>query len=329
MLLGSFCQPSPGHAQETHAREQLCLRQLHESSLEGFHPVGLSVSDDITPDPTIVMWSSGELLVVRVTGMEAQVRFPIRADTPAGVEPLAIAITSWNGRGPVVEMLDARDGAVWTVDVVAGEATRTTVERGAASASGAARDRTGWVHAQKVVDLPADTSGIMLFGRGLRIGSRMDGPSSPTVTAKRRIDRLLHVRTGHLGGFLIQEAGFPFTTIYFKDGGQEAWRVVPHPDELRRQLGESDLRYVIATPAIAVDSAVLNTFVALRSGRRIAALRSPNWPSVTYRMNPDGLAFLGAMPSHRLVVGTRLRTGQAYTLNVFRWHWIDQGQSCS
>ena len=331
VLLGPFFLPPRGQAQDTQAHEQLCLRQVHESSLMGFDPVGLSISDEFGPDPAITMWSRSELLVVRVSGATGQVLSEIRADAPPGVEPLVAAVTDWNTSGPVVEILDPQVGDVWILDLATRMVTRVTTPNDATLGSSATRTDSGWVHVQKVTDLLADTSRIVLFGPGLSTDFPGGGPHSQilTLTPQRGIERLLHLRAHQPNGYLVQEAGLPFATIYFTDAGTEAWRVFPDPVEMRRQLEESDLRYVIATPAIAVESAILNTFVALRSGHRITALRSPDRQSVRYRAAPDGLAFLGAIPSHRLLVGTRARRDYPYTLHIFRWRWIDQGQSCS
>ena len=304
----------------------LCIQQVYESPLADFEPVGLSTSEDVGPDPAITMWSRTDLLVVRVSPREPAVKSTFRAPLP-GVEPIAAALTDWSDGKPIVELLDAPGEGIWTMEFATGETTQVAVAAGAASASGATRTGKGWVRAHRVPIRRADTSSIVLVG---------PGRGDPTIelmlpklvnVAQRRIDRILHVRPGYDGGVLLGEAAFPFTTIAFAPDGSETWRASPQPDEMRDLLGESDLRYVVASPAIALDDAVLNTFLAIRSGRRASALRLRNGASVRYRLIANNLAFLGTFPKHRLLVSTR--SGQPYQLVIFRWRWIGQRESCA
>ena len=125
----------------------------------------------------------------------------------------------------------------------------------------------------------------------------------------------------------VTEAQFPFATVRFSREGVETGRVLPKPSDLRELLDEPDLRYVIATPPIAVDGALLNTFVALRSAQRVSALRLPDAEETRLRRIPSDLALLGAVPGHRLLVAAR--TGRPYRLVLLRWHWAKPGQTCS
>ena len=326
-----------GSGQSVDQSPELCLQQVYESTLGDFEPIGLSTFDDPDANPAITMWSRTSLLVISLSVAEPTIKSTFRAAL-SGVQPFGAALTRWNDATPVVELFDVSDGTIRTMelatDVVA--ETRTPpvtggASAGAASALGVLRTETGWVRAQRVMDPISDTSAIVLLGSGFARPSGYPAPTSPLLgTAKvptRRIDRILHVRRGIGNGPLVTEAAFPFTIVEFTSDGTEAWRVAPAPDELRDQLGEADLRYVIATPAIKADQALLNTLVALRSGRRVSALWLPDATSPRYRRIPDDLSFLGAIPSHRLLVATR--SGQPYSLILFRWHWTDQNQSCT
>ena len=333
-----------GHAQgfaqyvsEAGPLTQLCLQQVHEATLPDFEPVGSSVDDVSGSDPAITMWSQTSLLVVRVSAAGPIATSTYRTEL-SEVHPFAAALTGWRGDTPAVELFDTVAGTVWEMELAPSEATTTRTHRRqrvtsieAVPVSGIMRSETGWVRAQRITDPLADTSAIIFLGSNSVGPSRDPAPSVPVSEVAngpaRRIDRILHMRPGGGNGALVTEAAFPFTTVEFTSGGAEAWRAAPAPDELRDQLGETDLRYVIATPAIKVGPAVLNTLVALRSGRRVSALWMPDAASPRYREVPGDFSFLGAFPSHRLLVATR--SGRPYRLILFRWHWTDQGQSCT
>ena len=328
------------HVRPTDPPMQLCMQEVHESSLTDFEPVGLSIDEASGSDPAVTMWSRTELLVIRLSADEPTIGSTFRAAL-SGTQPIGAALTRWNGGAPVVELFDASDETIWTVEFASSEAAETRVplidsgrslgSAGGASALGVLRTETGWVRAQRVTDPFADTSAIVLSGsKPVRAGRDPALPAPASETAKvpsRRIDRILHVRPGSNNGALVTEAAFPFTVVEFTSDGSEVWRVSPAPDELRDQLGEADLRYVIATPAIKVGHAVLNTVVALRSGRRVSTLWLPNATAPRYREIPGDFSFLGAFPRHRLLVATR--SGRPYRLILFSWHWTDQGQSCT
>ena len=326
--------PQTGHL------TQLCLQHVHESHLPDFEPVGLSTDEASGSDPSITMWSRTELLVIGLSAAEPTIKSTFRAAL-SGVQPLGAALTRWNDATPVVELLDASKGTVRMMELAFGEVPETRSplidggpsagSAGAALALGVLRTETGWLYAQRATDPIADTSTIVLFGsnsaRSGRDRALLATRSGTATVPSRRIDRILHVRPGIEYGALVTEAAFPFTVIEFKSDGIEMWRASPAPDDLRDQLGETDLRYVIATPAIKVGHAVLNTFTALRSGRRVSALWLPNATSPRYRKIPGHLSFLGGFPSHRLLLATQ--SGQPYRLILFRWHWTDQSQSCT
>lgn len=332
--------PASGFGQSVERSPELCLQQVHESPLTDFEPVGLSIDEAFGSDPSVTMWSRTALLVIRLSAAEPTIKSTFRGAL-SGVQPLGAALTRWNGATPVVELLDAADGAVRTMELAASEVAETwappitggasTGSAGSASALGVLRTETGWVRAKRALDPVSDTSAIVLFGSSFVRPSRYPVPSSPLPdTAKvptRRIDRILHMRRGIGNGALVTEAAFPFTVVEFTSDGTAAWRVGPEPDELRDQLGEADLRYVIATPAVKVGNALLNTLMALRSGRRVSALWLPGATSPSYRKIPGDFSFLGSISSHRLLVATR--SGHPYRLILFRWHWTDQGQSCT
>lgn len=283
------------------------------------------------------MWSRTALLVIRLSAAESIVESTFRAAL-SGVHPLAAALTGWHDDAPVVELFEALAGVVWTMELASGkvEKAQTLVLKSEALAEGATgagvmRNEMGWMYAQRVVDPFADTSAIVLVGSNSAGPVQDPGVSSPLPAAlkmsPRRIDRILHVRQGSEDGALVTEAAFPFTTVEFTPDGIETSRAAPRPDELRDQLGEPDLRYVIATPSLMLDGAALNTFIALRSGRRVSALRLPDSRSVRYREIPGDLSFLGMLRSNRLLVATR--SGRPYRLVLFRWRWTDQRQSCT
>ena len=328
-----------GFGQWVDQSPELCLQQVYESTLGDFEPIGLSTFDDPDANPAITMWSRTSLLVISLSVAEPTIKSTFRAAL-SGVQPFGAALTRWNDATPVVELFDVSDGTIRTMelatDVVA--ETRTPPVAGGASAGsagasalGVLRTETGWVRAQRVTDPISDTSAIVLLGSSFARPSGYPALSSPPLGTEkvptRRIDRILHMRRGIGNGALVTEAAFPFTVVEFTADGTEARRVAPAPDELRDQLGEADLRYVLATPAIKVGQALLNTLVALRSGRRVSALWLPDATSPRYRKIPGDLSFLGTVPSQRLLVATR--SGQPYSLILFRWHWTDQGQSCT
>ena len=320
-----------GFGQSVDRFPELCLQQVQESTLRGFEPIGLSTFDGPDANPAITMWSRVSLRVLGLSPVEPAVASTFRAALPEAV-PLAAAITDWNADTAVVELFDAAGESIWTIRLPSGATAKTPAPAAALRASGALRTREGWVRAHRATAARADTAAIVLAGSGRPDPSgefallRAAAPGTEE-TGRRRIDRVLHMRPDAGGGVLVTEAAFPFTTIAYTRRGIETWRASPAPDELRDLLGETDLRYVIATPAIAVDNATLNTFVALRSGRRISALRFPGDVSARYRDLPSGLAFLGALPAHRLLVATR--SGEPYTLVLFRWRWTDQRHSCT
>lgn len=309
--------------------EELCLLQVQEINLPSFAPVGLSTFEDPEAGPIVTMWSRAEVLAMRVSAAESDVGDMVRMPLP-GITPLAAAVADWNEGKPVVELFDAAEERVWAWEPAEGSWERTAAP-GVVSASGALREGASWVRAHKMLDASADTFAIVLRGSGFDTSA--EPPTAPDSappreeTRRRGIDRILHVRPGGDGGAVVGEAAFPFSTVGFAGHGAELWRAAPEPDELRGVLGEPDLRYVIATPSVAVDDAVLNTFVALRTGRRVSALRQIGDPSPRYREIPGDLAFLGAFERHALLVATR--SGQPNRLALFRWRWIDQGQRCT
>ena len=325
------------HTPQTAQLTQLCLQQVHESPLQDFEPVGLSVDEPRGSDPAITMWSRTSLLVIRLSAEEPVVESTFRAAL-SGVHPLAAALVGWHGGAPVVELLGATDETIQTMELSSGKIAETLAlhidggpSAGGASALGVLRTETGWVRAQRVTDSTGDSAAIVLSAskpaRLSRDPAQLASALDAGKVSSRRIDRILHLRPGRNNGALVTEAAFPFTTIEFTSDGTEAWRVAPAPDELRDQLGEADLRYVIATPAIGVGHAVVNTLVALRSGRRVSALWLPDATSPRYREIPGDFSFLGAFPTHRLLVATR--SGRPYRLILFRWHWTDRSQSCT
>ena len=323
--------PASGYGQSEDRSPELCLQQVYESTLGDFEPIGLSTFDGPDANPAITMWSRVSLRVLGLSPVEPTVASTFRAVLPEAV-PLAAALTDWNADTAVVELFDAVGESVWTMQLPSGVTAKSPAPADASRASGALRTKAGWIRSHRPTVARADTSVIVLAGSGRPVplgedaGLRAAAPKTGE-TSPRRIDRVLHMRPGTGGGVLVTEAAFPFTTLAYTRLGVETWRVSPEPDELRDLLEETDLRYVIATPAISVDDAALNTFVALRSGRRISALRFPGGASARYRDLPSGFAFLGALPAHRLLVATR--RAAPYALVLFRWRWTDQRQSCT
>lgn len=317
--------PLPQARPPFHRDEWLCLEQVHEGALPNFEPVGLATTETVGLDPTITMWSRAEVLVLRLSPLGETVKSFIRRAIP-DTDPLSASLTRWDDEGVVVEALDTHRGHLRIINMTTGDVGEGGgTLPGVASASAALRQVSGWVQAHKLERADADTMAITVFG------VQSDGP--PAVydqlapePSSRRIDRLLHIRPDNLGGVLVQEGGFPFATIAFDKSRAEMWRALPEPADIRDLLRESDLRYVVATPAIALEDAVLNTFVAVRSGVRIAAIRRRD-RTVRYREIPWSLALLGSFPAHQLLVGTR--SGQPYELVIFRWRWLDRRELCT
>lgn len=305
---------------------RLCLSQLGETPLPAdFDFVGLTASEDVGPDPAVTLWSRSALLVATLSHQTAATlvaRVPL-----TDVVPLSAAMAGWDDGGPILELFDPRHGALWTVQAATGEMTRAMTPTGSVEAAGALRKKSGWVWAQQLLDPQADTSRVLIsVGGQAGVTGRMDG-GVVRDEPQRGIDRLLHLRSDGRGGYLVQQAGFPFSTIRFASDGQETWRTYPKPDELRDLLGETDLGYIIATPAVALDDAVLTTFAAVRSRRRVSSLTANYGRSARYQAIPADLAFLSVLPQHGLLIGTR--AAGTRRLVFLGWRWIDQRRSCT
>lgn len=324
-LTGALLQHDgrPLHAQGM--APQLCLHQVSESSLPAFEPMGLSVFDDAVSGPSITMWSRTELLVMQLSS-GAEAKHIARAPLPSR-DPLAVAVVRLDVGGAIADIFDARSGTIWTMNLASGRVIDSHLSASASLASGAAYSTSGWVRAHRSLDPTTRTSSVILAippakELPVRIPARVGEATPPSG-----LDRSLHVRPDNRGGFLVQDARFPFLTTRFTRDGIEAWRGVPQPQDLRDRLEEADLRYVIATPALALDGAILNTFVALRSGRRVSALRFSTDHDIRYRTLPSEMAFLGVLPKSRQLIATR--SDRPYRMVVFDWRWVDQRQRCT
>ena len=303
----------------------LCLERVHETPISDLDPIALSTSEGEGMPPTVTMWSRRTLLVIRLSPDASTVESTFRGSLPTG-NPLAAAVVGWPGGAPAAEVLDGVNGTVWSVDLAAARAPEAEGSVAGPPPAGAMRTAVGWVRVVRTPDASGDSSAIVLLGGGL--ANRAVGPGTPATAGagQRNIDQVIHVRPGARSAILVTEAAFPFTTVAFTPEGLEIWRASPSPQELRGRLDEVDLRYVVATPGVDVNGAVLNTFVGLRSLRRLSALRLPDG-TVRYEEIPGGLAFLGSFPRHRLLVATR--SGDPYRLLLFRWRWTDRRQSCT
>lgn len=306
---------------------RLCLSQLGESPLPAdFEFIGLAASEEVGTDPAITMWSRSDLLVEKLSSdvaTETVARIPL-----TNVAPLSAALVAWDDGTPIVELFDPRSRTIWTVNGTDGELIRTVALPGSVAASGGAlRNESGWVWAQKTLDPATDTSRILISAVGRPDASRQPITPLSLDEPQRGIDRLLHLRSDGNGGYLVQQAGFPFETIRFTDAGDETWRIRPAPEELRAALGETDLLYVIATPALDLGDAVLTTFVAVRSGHRITSLALQNSGFIRHKPIPGDLTFLGVLHHRRLLVATR--GAAALKLALFDWRWIDRHQNCA
>jgi len=317
---------SDARADQTDGPPRLCLSQISELSLpDDFELLGLAASEEVGPDPAITVWSRSELLIAKLSSDSVA---GIIARMPLGdVTPLAATLVAWDANSPVVELFDPRRGDIQTIDAASGKTTHAPAPAGSVAASGAIRDGSGWVWAQKLIDPGTDTSQVLISAGRQRRTAAESNPLAGRNEPLRGIDLLLHVRSDGNGGYLLQEAGFPFGTIAYTQDGGEAWRRYPPLDELREAVAESDLRYVIATPAVALDDAVLTTFMAVRSRQRVSSLTFRPADTPRYRRIPDDLAFLAVLPRHELLIGTRTKASQA--LIFLGWRWTDQRQSCT
>ncbi|MDE2661455.1 MAG: hypothetical protein OXI39_00415 [Gemmatimonadota bacterium] len=324
-VIGQASGPD-ARADQTDGNSRLCLSQISELSLpDDFELIGLTASEEVGSDPTITVWSRSELLIAKLLPDSVA---GIISRMPLGdVAPLAATLVAWDADSPIVELFDPRSGAIWTISAASGETTQAPAPTGSAAASGAIRDESGWVWAQKLIDPDTETSQVLISaGRQERTTAESNPPAGPSEPL-RGIDLLLHLRSDGNDGYLLQEAGFPFGTIGFTQDGREAWRSYPPLDELREVVAETDLRYVIATPAVAFDGAVLTTFMAVRSRHRVSSLRFRHADAPRYRRIPDDLAFLAVLPQHELLIGTRSKASQE--LILLGWRWTDQRQSCT
>lgn len=305
---------------------RLCLSQLGESPLPAdFEFIGLTASEEVGPDPAITMWSRSALLVETLSSdavTQTVARIPL-----TNVAPLSAALVGWDDGTPIVELFDARNGTIWTVDGTAGELIDTDAPAGSVAASGTIRNKSGWVWLEKTIDPAADTSRIRIFARGQAGPADRRGAVVLPDEPRRGIDRLLHVRSDGYGGYLVKEAGFPFGTIAFTQDGEEVWRTYPDLEDLRDRLGETDLHYVMATPVVALNDATLNTYVALRTRRRASALTLHRGKDVRYGLIPSDLSFLAVLPQRQLLIGIQGNTSRS--LVFLKWRWIDQRHSCT
>lgn len=321
----SETSPVAVHRQSQDA--QLCLNKVYQFDLpSGFEFIGLTVSDDIGPEPAITLWSRSAIHVLEISPIQPTVR-PVASATLFNIDPLSIVPVAWNDENLEAQLLDASSGSIWTVDVATGHLTEVAGSVDLPPASGAIRDPDGWVQAYKIVDVVADTMGIAIVRMDQALPPEYVVDSTMGARTGRNVDRLLHIRRRNDDGFLVSEAAFPFATVAFTSTGQELWRTYADVHQLRGLLAERDLRYVIATPAIALDGGVLSTFVALRSGQRVSAVRSPGNADSRYGRLPKDLAFLAGIRDHRLLVATR--AGDPHELLLYRWRWIDQRRSCA
>ena len=304
---------------------RLCLQKLREIPLPNVEPVGLSTFGG-PRDPTITIWSRSALIVFRMWPGEARVRSVVQVALP-DMDVLAAATTDWQQGGPFVELIDPQLEAVWSWDLATKQMTKSMALPSVGSAFGVLRGSSDWVLAHEIMLPLEDTSGIVISRLGQHIP--LDQSTGPETTGDtgRRLDQILHMRPDNQQGYLITKAAFPFSVVRFTPAGDEVWRTAAHPDSLREVLQESDLRYVFATPAIAIDDATFNTFVALRSGRRVSALMLADRTSVRYHAIPNDVAFLGTMPGQRVLLATR--RGQPNELVLFGWRWIGQRESCT
>ena len=312
--------PSDGDA-------RLCLSEVLTTELPaGFAPMGLTATENLGPDPAVTLWSRSSVLVIGLSPAERTVRHIAQADLP-NVEPVAVALTAWTDDTPVVELFDVRGGAVWTLDLSTTTATRRAASNGVTSASGAIRQPSGWVRAHRRRQTVDGSPPIAIVGLGDGAAFANPDHRAEVGGTRRSIDGTLHIRPGPDGGFLVKEAGFPFATVAFTPEGDLAWYTYPAPPALRELLDESDLRYVFATPAVNLDRAVLSTYVALRSGRRVSALSLSEHLPARYRLIPVEHSFLAVLPEHRVLVA--VRRSVPYTLSFFEWRWIGQRQRCT
>ena len=193
-------------AQSADRSPELCLQQMHESALRDFEPIGLSTFDGAGADPAITMWSRTALLVIRLSAAGPTIRSTFRAGL-SGTQPFGAALTRWNGATPVVELFDATDGTIQTMELSSEKVAETPAPHvdggtsaGSASALGVLRTETDWVRAQRVTDPIGDSSAIVLSTSKPAHPSRdpaQPASASDTATApSRRIDRILHMRRG-------------------------------------------------------------------------------------------------------------------------------------
>ncbi len=300
----------------------LCLERVYETPVADLEPIALSTSEAEAVPPTVTMWSHTTLVVIRVSPEVPTVESTFRVTLPTR-NPLAAAVVGWQGGAPTIEVLDAANGTVWNLGYP--DLRHVDQIMQGPPPAGAMRTAKGWVQAVRTADASGDSLAIGLVGAGLD-DQAVEGSPAVARARQRNIDQIMHVRPGAHGAVLVTEAAFPFTTVAFTPEGVEFWRASPSPQELRDRLGEVDLRYVVATPGVDVDGGVLNTYVGLRSLRRLSALRLHDG-TVRYEEIPGDLAFLGSFPRHRLLVATR--NGHPYKLVLFRWRWTDQRQSCT
>ena len=302
----------------------LCLRPVLEIPIPSLQPIALSTSEARGMPPTVTVWSYTSLMVIRLSPDEPTIDSTYQASLPTP-NPLAAAVVGWEDEGPIVEVLDATTGSVWTVEISGRNTTRAEESARGAPPSGATRMDEGWVRALRTESSVGDSLTIVMAGAGLARNGVAPSAQGNTTTHRRNINDVIHVRPGARSTVLVTEATFPFTLVRFALDGRQIRHASPVPRELRDRLNEGDLRYVIATPGVDVDGAVLNSFVGLRSLRRITALRFSDG-TVRYQEIPSDLAFLGSLRRHQLLVATR--SGDPHRIALFRWRWTDQRQSC-
>lgn len=316
--------PLPPSKQPQNVR--LCLEKVYQVNLPvGFRPIGLAISEGVGPESLVTLWSDSALHVFSVSPTEPLVRL-VSSVAPLSIEPLSAAVTKWGEESSEVQLFDVY-GSIRTMDVATGTVTKSTDPLDPPFASGAIRDTTGWFRAHRIIDIVADTMGIAVMSMNQQLPPGYTIDSSSSMSNRRSIDRILHMRPGRSGSFLVSEAAFPFATIAFTYTGRELWRHHPDADQLRSLMEERDLRYVVATPSIELGDGVLSTFRALRADLRVAVVRSSRRAVARYTLLSSDLAFLAGMSEQQLLVATKY--GEPRELLFYRWRWIDERQTCA
>ncbi len=316
--------------------ERLCLTEFETVVLaEGFKPTGAAVSYVEDKRPALVLWSPEAVAILRTRsdwnrGLESAVMIPL----PPGLTPQSVGIApppnDLAHQGLALEVVDAGSSSIRRFAVADG--VELAGSRAIAPGTDASlRGEHGWIVGARTFPSTDDeyAEAEIVLARPFLDGGDTSLPAwsgrdwSGAYQDPAR--GLLRMRRGYPSGVIATETTYPFVVALIGSDGHKIWSYAASHDSLRRLLSEPDLEYVIATPAISLDRGALQTFVALRSGRRIAAIHVASGPT-RFRYVPPSFSFLASLPNSSVLFGARAL--EPYEIVSYLWAWTPDWQAC-